>query len=269
MCERPLGHIVAPSERSVLVGGYLRSLLGFDGIPFEVANRFTNKLAMKNALSAAGLPHVQYAPLRHLSAMGEVAQKLGWPVMVKPVFGAGGIDSLVVESAAGFARLMASETSRRYQDYPAILLAERYTEIEAEYHCDGLVGVVPAIKMQFGVDLWQAFIDVSLSRKVEVSPCRTPGIVVQVMLPAKPGVIRKVSAAAELARLPGVVHVDMILGVGDQVPASLHSSYVSGLVYARVPDEDAVERLRLAVERAYTIKTDPLGGAPGRPPRPR
>lgn len=125
----------------------------------------------------------------------------------------------------------------------------------------GGVGVVPAIRMQFGVDLWQAFVDVSLSRAVGVSPCRTPGIVVQVMLPAKPGVIREISSAGELAQLPGVVRAEMILGVGDRVPASLHSSYVTGLVYARVPDQDAVERLRLGVERAYTVKTDPPGEA--------
>jgi biotin carboxylase len=347
MSARPLHHIVAPSERSVLVSGYLRSILGMPGVPFEVANRFSNKLVMKNALSAAGLPHLPYAPLRHLSALPGVAGRLGWPVIVKPSFGAGGVDTIVVDSAGAFERLLVSAGYEKYRNYPALLVAESYVDVLAEYHCDGLVvdnkvvfasasryfdplfgrdeelagsyilpeasgagmeilrlheevvaalglgggvthlevldtgsgglvvgeiacrlggvGVVPAIDMQFGVDLWRAFIDVSLSRRIIVTPHRTPGIVVQVMLPARPGVIRELSGAAELGCLPGVVGVDMKLAVGSRVPASLHSSYVTGLLYARVPDERAVAELHAAVLAAYVCESDPPG--PAAPPR--
>ena len=43
MRERRIDRIVALSERSILPGGYLRSVLGFPGIGFDLANRFSTR----------------------------------------------------------------------------------------------------------------------------------------------------------------------------------------------------------------------------------
>jgi L-amino acid ligase C-terminal domain 2 len=337
MRSGPIDHIVAPSERSVLVSGYLRSLFGIHGIPFEVANRFSNKLMMKKALAAAGLPHVPFTPLYHISAVREAARKLGWPLIVKPAFGAGGEHTIVLKAADDYERGMHNNEYDWFDNCATALVAERYCDVKAEYHCDGIVidgeavfasvsryfeplfgrdealtgsyilsesssrqgeiirlhaltvtalglrdgvthlevletgeglfvgeiacrlggvGVPHAIELQYGVDMWRAFLDISLSRKTELAPKCTPGIVIQVMLPAKPGVIRRLSSAEELGALPGVTEAEMSLAVGSHVPRSLHSSYVTGLVYARVPDEASVESFRSAVQNAYVVESD-------------
>lgn len=337
MRRGPIDHIIAPSERSVLVSGYLRSLFGIHGISFEVSNRFSNKLMMKKALAASELPHVPFTPLYHLSAVGEAARKLGWPLIVKPAFGAGGEHTMVLKTADDYERGLRNNEYDWYDNCTVALIAERYIDIKVEYHCDGIVidgesvftsvsryfeplfgrdealtgsyilsasssrheevvrlhartvtalglrdgvthlevletaegllvgeiacrlggvGVPHAIELQYGVDMWRSFLDISLSRKTELAPKRTPGIVIQVMLPAKPGVIRRLSSAEELGSLPGVTEVEMSLAVGSHVPRHLHSSYVTGLVYARVPNEASAESFRSAVQDAYVVESE-------------
>ncbi len=339
MRHGPIDHIVAPSERSVLVSGYLRSLFGIHGMPFEVANRFCNKLMMKNALAASGLPHAPFTPLYHFSAIGDAVRELGWPLIVKPAFGAGGEHTVVLRTAHDYERGARNNEYGWYDDCATALVAERYIDLQAEYHCDGVVvdgesvfasvsryfdpllgrdealtgsyilpessprreeivrlhaetvtalgmrdgvthlevletadgllvgeiacrlggvGIPHAVELQYGVDMWRAFIDISLSRGAEVEPKCTPGIVVQLMLPAKPGVIKRLSSAATLGSLPGVTEVEMSLAVGSRVPRSLHSSYVTGLAYARVPDEESARSLRSAVQDAYVVESDPI-----------
>jgi hypothetical protein len=70
---RPFDYVVSPAERSLPAGGYLRSLLGLPGIGYETANLFSNKAAMKRALSAAGVP---VAPFRAVGALARIFHRL-------------------------------------------------------------------------------------------------------------------------------------------------------------------------------------------------
>lgn len=47
--------VVAPSERTIPTGGYLRSYLGLPGYSFDESIAFTSKLAMKRRLQKSGV----------------------------------------------------------------------------------------------------------------------------------------------------------------------------------------------------------------------
>ncbi|WP_329044095.1 ATP-grasp domain-containing protein [Amycolatopsis sp. NBC_01488] len=141
---RPIDHVVAPSERGLQPAGYLRSFLGLPGTGYDTANRFSNKYAMKRALAAAGLPVAPFAPLGSLADLPRRATELGWPVVVKPVIGAAARDTHVLADPAAFTELLSSPHAAGLRDCRYPLILERFVDVEAEFHCDGVVsdGVV-------------------------------------------------------------------------------------------------------------------------------
>ncbi|GAB3885709.1 hypothetical protein GCM10029964_048810 [Kibdelosporangium lantanae] len=132
---RPVDHVIAPSERGLQPSGYLRSFLGLPGTGWETSNLFSNKYAMKRRLAEAGLPVAPFTDLPSLADLPSRADHLGWPVVVKPVLGAAARDTHVLADAASFAALDAP--GLRTTRYPLIL--ERFVDVEAEFHCDGVV----------------------------------------------------------------------------------------------------------------------------------
>ena len=137
--RNPFDHVVSPSEYSLQAGGYLRSYFGLDGPGYDVANTFSNKHVMKRALRAAGIPVAPFRQLTRLAEAGAAAEELGWPVVVKPVIGGGSEDVFVVRDGAGLRRLTASPDSASLREAPFPLLAERFLDVEEEFHCDGIV----------------------------------------------------------------------------------------------------------------------------------
>jgi biotin carboxylase len=137
--RNPFAHVVSPSEWSIQGGGYLRSYFGLPGIGYDVANRFSNKFVMKQALAAAGLP---VAPFRRLESWQQtelLAEELGWPVVVKRVSGGGAGYVVAVSSAEHLRALAADPDTRAFREAPFPLMAEKRVDIEQEFHCDGVV----------------------------------------------------------------------------------------------------------------------------------
>ncbi|WP_282082597.1 ATP-grasp domain-containing protein [Streptomyces tendae] len=139
LARQPIDHVIAPSERSLLPGGYLRSVFGIPGIGFDTANRFSNKAVMKAVLAAAGLPVARHHAVGDWRSVAQAAGEIGWPVVVKPALGTGSMNVFSVKSAADWERLAASPESDGLRRARCPLLVERRIEMEAEYHCDGLV----------------------------------------------------------------------------------------------------------------------------------
>ncbi|MFI7677441.1 hypothetical protein [Actinophytocola sp. NPDC049390] len=135
----PIDHVVAPSERGLQPAGYVRSLLGLPGTGYDTANRFSNKYAMKRALAAAGLPVAPFAALGSLVDLPRRATELGWPVVVKPVIGAASRDTHVLADRAAFTELLSSPHAAGLRDCRYPLILERFVDVEAEFHCDGVV----------------------------------------------------------------------------------------------------------------------------------
>jgi biotin carboxylase len=137
--SRPIDRIVAPSERGLQPAGYLRSFLGLPGTGYDVANLFSNKYAMKRALAAAGLPVAPFAALGGLDDLPRRAAGLGWPVVVKPVIGAAARHTHVLTGEHDFAELLTGPYAAGLRDCPYPFILERFVDVEAEFHCDGVV----------------------------------------------------------------------------------------------------------------------------------
>jgi hypothetical protein len=335
MRTRPISHVIAPSERGLQGSGFLRSFLGLPGTGYETSNLFSNKLAMKRRLAEAGLPVAPFTALGSLADLPARAAELGWPVVVKPVLGAAARDTHVVTGPAAFAELMAAPHAAglRTSRYPLIL--ERFVDVEAELHCDGIVsggtvrfdpvsryvlpplrrrehisgsytlpgnsadvrpvrelhqavvaafglrdgithlevlrtpdgyligeiscrpggsGIGDMLRLRYGVDIWQALVDVSVGREPRCAPVDTGGVVVMAMLPASPGRVEQVTSAAELAAMPGVLDVQRLMEPGSVVSGERSSIICAGLVYLRVPDEAAVAPRLADLDRAFTLR---------------
>ena len=134
--DDPFLRVVAPTERSILPGAHVRRALCLEGLDVATAERFTDKLRMKEALRRAGLPtalftstHDQRAALAFLRASTQGC-------VLKPARGSGSIGA--VRLGPGDDVPARAWTSR--------MLLERVVPMEAELHSEGLVrnGVVEA-----------------------------------------------------------------------------------------------------------------------------
>lgn len=136
--HEPVDYIITPTEKSVLTGGFLRSYFAIPGPSFETTLYMTNKLAMKTKLHQAGIPVTNFIRLDCLEDIPQAAEKLGWPLIVKPAMGSGTLDTFCIDSPQAYLSLYKSEALRSLKEHKVPMLAEKYVEME-EYHCDGLI----------------------------------------------------------------------------------------------------------------------------------
>ncbi|MGW5401755.1 ATP-grasp domain-containing protein [Streptomyces sp. NPDC003952] len=137
--RNPFRYVVSPSEWSIQAGGYVRSYFGLPGSGYEVANAFSNKYVMKQRLSAAGVPVARFRLIDRFAGAEAAAEEIGWPLVVKRSCG-GGSEYVLPVHDADHLRLLAHDDSTgpiRTAPYP--LMAEELVDIEAEFHCDGVV----------------------------------------------------------------------------------------------------------------------------------
>jgi biotin carboxylase len=131
---RPVEAVLAPSERSVLPGSRLRELLGLPGLGPDAALLFTDKGAMKSALSSAGLRVAEHRRVDSAAALQQAVAELSGPLVVKPVFGTGSMGVTRVEVAER-PRLAAIVTASSEQPW----LVEQLVAFDEELHCDAVV----------------------------------------------------------------------------------------------------------------------------------
>lgn len=332
--DRPIDAILTPTEFGVATGGLLRSYFGLPGEGFETAHAFANKYVMKRRLAAAGVPVAPFRQAFRLDGLPAAAEDLGWPVVVKPVFGSGTVGVDVIESPVRFREFRESPAGAALRTAGCPLIVERYVDIETEYHCDGVVtdgepvfvsvsrylrpvldgvghmqgshhlppdhpdavavrelhtaavralgmragvthlevlrtsegflvgeiacrpgggGIVRGVRLQHGVDLWQAYTETSLGLRPALAPVERADLVVNVMLPARPGRITRLSSAEELAAVPGVTEVDLAHKPGDVISDVMYSTNLAGLVYLAAPALDDVDPLVEGVSDAYVF----------------
>ncbi|MEV5593643.1 ATP-grasp domain-containing protein [Streptomyces sp. NPDC052496] len=137
--ERRIDRIFAPFELGQSAAGYLRSYFGLPGTGLDVANNFSNKYAMKQRLAAGGLPVADFRLAAGLHQVPEAADRLGWPVVIKPVIGGGSINVSVIDGPEDFERFCRTPAAERIRALPVPLLAERFVRMSAEYHFDAIV----------------------------------------------------------------------------------------------------------------------------------
>ncbi|MFD7962852.1 hypothetical protein ACFV5J_18795 [Streptomyces zaomyceticus] len=137
--ERRIDRIFAPFERGQAQAGYVRSYFGIPGTGPEVAHAFSSKYTMKELMREAGLPVTDFRLAPGLDQVAEAAAALGWPVVAKPMVGGGSMDVCVFTSAERFEEFAGSPGAEPIRALNCPLIVEKFVDIEAEYHCDGVV----------------------------------------------------------------------------------------------------------------------------------
>lgn len=98
------GVMTVSADRAVPVVAAVAQALGLPGIGTETAQRMTHKLAMREALAAAGLPQPAFATLRSAKDIDAALEAVGLPAVLKPVDSGGQRGVFRVETAAELVR---------------------------------------------------------------------------------------------------------------------------------------------------------------------
>jgi hypothetical protein len=86
-------------EPGILLAARLREIFGIPGLDVVQAQRFRDKELMKQALDAAGIRTPRHVAGDSVAAVWEAAEKIGFPIILKPIDGAGSADTYRVRDA--------------------------------------------------------------------------------------------------------------------------------------------------------------------------
>ncbi|MGW7298979.1 ATP-grasp domain-containing protein [Streptomyces sp. NPDC054829] len=135
----PVDHVIAATEKSVVAAGLVRALLGVPGPGVDQSLWAAHKRAMKDRLRAAGLPVTDHAQAATLFDVPGAAERTGWPIMIKPVFGAASKCTYRVDSEEEFRERHGSGDFADLAAGRLPIQVERLVRFTHEYHCDGVV----------------------------------------------------------------------------------------------------------------------------------
>ncbi len=101
--ERLRGHaldrIECLWEPGIMLAAELRRHFGVEGLSVEQAHRFRDKEAMKVALDEAGIRTPRHVAAESVAQCWDAAERIGFPIILKPIAGAGSADTYRVETA--------------------------------------------------------------------------------------------------------------------------------------------------------------------------
>jgi biotin carboxylase len=100
MRGRSVDRVLANWEVMVLTAARLREKMGVPGMSYDAVRGFRDKKLMKDRVAAAGLRVPKSVRVRNASDAREGAAQMGYPLVLKPISGAGSADTYEVRSAA-------------------------------------------------------------------------------------------------------------------------------------------------------------------------
>jgi hypothetical protein len=86
-------------EPGIMLAARLRETFGIPGLDVQQAARFRDKELMKQALDAAGIRTPRHVAVHSVAAVWEAAEAIGFPLILKPIDGAGSADTYRVLDA--------------------------------------------------------------------------------------------------------------------------------------------------------------------------
>jgi hypothetical protein len=92
-------------EPGVVLAAKLRQRLGVPGLTVEQATAFRDKETMKQVLDRAGIRTPHHYRARTKVEVRQAAERIGWPVIVKPIAGAGSADTYTARSSEELERI--------------------------------------------------------------------------------------------------------------------------------------------------------------------
>ncbi|NND44355.1 MAG: ATP-grasp domain-containing protein, partial [Xanthomonadales bacterium] len=90
---RSLDRIECLWEPGIMLAARLREAFGVPGLDRRQAERFRDKERMKQALDRAGIRTPRHVAAQTVAAVWEAAERIGFPVIIKPIDGAGSADT--------------------------------------------------------------------------------------------------------------------------------------------------------------------------------
>ncbi len=95
-----MGRVVCLWEPGVLLAARIRDELGIPGMSLEESIPFRNKDAMKERVAAAGIRTPRHRSATTAAEVREAADAIGFPIIVKPIAGAGSMDTYRADTVA-------------------------------------------------------------------------------------------------------------------------------------------------------------------------
>lgn len=135
----PITAVVSPSERSLPVGGYLRSYFNLPGTGFDVAWGFSSKSVMKSRLRSAGVAVARSLTISDIGRLIECGDDIGWPVVVKPVIGSGSMHTYTIGDREEALSFLEGPEAEWFRDNRYQIIVEEYIAMKGEYHCDAII----------------------------------------------------------------------------------------------------------------------------------
>jgi biotin carboxylase len=121
-------------------------------------------------------------------------------------------------------------------------------------HRPGGGGIPELLAHQYGIDIFQTLVDVSIGDGYLGAPRPADDFLVQYILPRPRGVVTSISSADELAALPGVEHVDIRQRPGDEDNEVIHSASSAGVVLIRAATQTQARARIDLLSRTYRIE---------------
>ena len=100
MRGREVDRVLANWEVMVLTAARLRERFGVPGMSVDTVNGFRDKQVMKERVAAAGLRVPRAVRVRTIAESRAAAEQIGYPLIIKPIAGAGSADTYRVDDAA-------------------------------------------------------------------------------------------------------------------------------------------------------------------------
>ncbi|MBX7100374.1 MAG: ATP-grasp domain-containing protein [Myxococcaceae bacterium] len=104
---RPVDKVLSNWEVMVLTAAKLRERLGVPGMSYDTVKGFRDKQLMKDRVRAAGIRTPKSMRVRTVADARSAAEKIGYPLVLKPISGAGSADTYRVDDAKELERVLA------------------------------------------------------------------------------------------------------------------------------------------------------------------
>lgn len=125
--KTPIDRVVCLWEPGVLLAAKLREALGVPGQGVAQAHVFRNKDLMKQAVNHAGLRTARHASATSIAQVKEAAESIGFPVIVKPIAGAGSMDTFRAGSMTELEEALAQVTTYDEVNVEEFIEGDEYT----------------------------------------------------------------------------------------------------------------------------------------------
>ena len=119
--------VVCLWEPGVVLAAKLRGALGAPGMREQQAQSFRNKDLMKQKVIAAGIRTARHASATTVAQVREAAREIGFPVIVKPIAGAGSMDTVRAGTAEELDRALAQVKSYDEVNVEEFIEGEEFT----------------------------------------------------------------------------------------------------------------------------------------------